>query len=75
MPTTLDKIMLLLTEEYTIDVTPESNLESLGLDSIDVVEFGMLLEEEFDTEIPDEKLSITMTVRELAELVKGGSDE
>ena len=41
--------------ELDIDeITPESTFESLGIDSLDIVELMMALEEEFDIEIPDE---------------------
>ena len=38
------------------DVTAEASvIDDLGADSLDVVELGMALEEEFDLEIPDEE--------------------
>lgn len=38
---------------------------NLGLDSIDIVQLGMELETEFDTEIPTEDIKASMTVGEL----------
>ncbi len=45
------------------DVKPESSfVEDLGADSLDTVELIMALEEEFDTEIPDEEAEKLTTV-------------
>ena len=52
------------------DVKPESSfIDDLGADSLDTVELVMALEEEFDTEIPDEeaekiKMDITPSDKE-----------
>jgi acyl carrier protein len=44
-------------------VTPEAKfIEDLGADSLDTVELVMALEEEFDTEIPDEQAEKIQTV-------------
>ncbi|MAZ71410.1 MULTISPECIES: acyl carrier protein [Porticoccus] len=46
------------------DVKPESSfVEDLGADSLDTVELIMALEEEFDTEIPDEEAEKIATVQ------------
>jgi len=46
------------------DVKPESSfVEDLGADSLDTVELIMPLEEEFDTEIPDEEAEKIATVQ------------
>lgn len=46
------------------DVKPESSfVDDLGADSLDTVELIMALEEEFDTEIPDEEAEKLTTVR------------
>ncbi|NVK11536.1 MAG: acyl carrier protein [Gammaproteobacteria bacterium] len=47
-------------EEVTIDA---SFVEDLGADSLDTVELVMALEEEFDTEIPDEEAEKITTVQ------------
>lgn len=41
-----------------------SFVEDLGADSLDTVELVMALEEEFETEIPDEEAEKITTVRE-----------
>lgn len=47
-------------EEVTLDA---SFVDDLGADSLDTVELVMALEEEFDTEIPDEEAEKITTVR------------
>lgn len=46
------------------DVKPEASfVEDLGADSLDTVELVMALEEEFETEIPDEEAEKITTVQ------------
>ena len=46
------------------DVKPESSfVEDLGADSLETAELIMALEEEFDTEIPDEEAEKIATVQ------------
>lgn len=46
------------------DVKPEASfVDDLGADSLDTVELVMALEEEFDTEIPDEEAEKITTVQ------------
>ena len=46
------------------DVTPSAaGVEDLGADSLDTVELVMALEEEFETEIPDEEAEKITTVQ------------
>merc|ERR1711935_831354 len=44
-------------------------IKDLGLDSLDVVEVVMHVEEEFDTEIPDHDAETLFTIRETADYV------
>ncbi len=44
--------------------TESSFVDDLGADSLDTVELVMALEEEFDTEIPDEEAEKITTVEE-----------
>ena len=47
------------------EVTPEASfIEDLGADSLDIVELVMALEEEFETEIPDEEAEKITTVQQ-----------
>ena len=46
------------------DVTPDASFtDDLGADSLDTVELVMALEEEFETEIPDEEAEKITTVQ------------
>ena len=53
------------------DVKNESKfIDDLGADSLDTVELVMGLEEEFDTEIPDEEAEKITTVQQAIDYVK-----
>ena len=53
------------------DVKSESSfVNDLGADSLDTVELVMALEEEFDTEIPDEEAEKITTVQQAIEYIK-----
>lgn len=52
------------------DVKPNSSfVEDLGADSLDTVELIMALEEEFDTEIPDEDAEKIATVKNAVDYI------
>ena len=52
------------------EVTNEASfVDDLGADSLDTVELVMALEEEFDTEIPDEEAEKITTVQQAIEFV------
>jgi len=56
------------------DVTPNASLvEDLGADSLDTVELVMGLEEEFETEIPDEDAEKITTVQQITDYIKSHS--
>ena len=60
-----------LDEEAAKNMNNESSfVEDLGADSLDTVELVMALEEEFDTEIPDESAEKITTVQEAINYVK-----
>jgi acyl carrier protein len=53
------------------DVKNESSfVNDLGADSLDTVELVMALEEEFETEIPDEEAEKIATVQQAIEYIK-----
>jgi len=53
------------------DVKNESSfVNDLGADSLDTVELVMALEEEFETEIPDEEAEKIATVQQAVEFIK-----
>ena len=49
--------------------TEASFVEDLGADSLDTVELVMALEEEFETEIPDEQAEKLTTVQEAIDYI------
>ena len=52
------------------EVTNEASfVDDLGADSLDTVELVMALEEEFDTEIPDEEAEKIITVQQAIDFV------
>ena len=50
-----------------------SFIDDLGADSLDTVELVMALEEEFDTEIPDEDAEKISTVNEAVDYINTNS--
>lgn len=53
----------------------ESNLENnLGLDSLDAVELGMALEEEFGLTIEEDKLASFKTVEDIVNFIDNAKD-
>lgn len=57
-------------EEVTADA---SFVDDLGADSLDTVELVMALEEEFNTEIPDEEAEKITTIQQAIDYVKSHS--
>ena len=57
------------------EVTAEASfVDDLGADSLDTVELVMALEEEFDTEIPDEESEKITTVQAAIDYIKANAD-
>ena len=53
------------------DVTPNASfVDDLGADSLDTVELVMALEEDFETEIPDEEAEKITTVQQAVDYIK-----
>jgi len=55
-------------------VNSASFVDDLGADSLDTVELVMALEEEFETEIPDEEAENITTVQQAIDYVNKASD-
>lgn len=70
----LEKLKAILSAQFDVDkdsITPETNIqEDLGADSLDVVDMLMSLEDEFDVEIPDEKIEKLRTVGEVVAYIE-----
>ena len=67
MSTIVERVTKLVCEQLGVkeeEVTLEASfVEDLGADSLDTVELVMALEEEFETEIPDEEAEKITTVQ------------
>ena len=58
------------------EVTSEASfVDDLGADSLDTVELVMALEEEFETEIPDEDAEKITTVQQVLDYIKEHADK
>ncbi|ATG73961.1 acyl carrier protein [Zobellella denitrificans] len=57
------------------EVKPEASfVDDLGADSLDTVELVMALEEEFDTEIPDEEAEKITTVQAAIDYINANQE-
>ncbi|TAN52261.1 MAG: acyl carrier protein [Methylococcaceae bacterium] len=65
---TLKEIMSEKTEVNVDDITLESTLENLELDSLDLFEIVFSVEDAFHIKVPDNRLDIK-TVRNLVDLI------
>ena len=69
-----EKLAVLLKEQLdleTVEIRPDSSFkEDLGVDSLDLFELVMALEDEFGVEIPPEDLETMNTVGDVAEYLK-----
>lgn len=67
MSNIVERVIKIVVEQLGVDeaeVKPEASfVDDLGADSLDTVELVMALEEEFDTEIPDEEAEKITTVQ------------
>lgn len=68
-----EKIRAMICEQYEIDedeVTPETILEDLNFDSLDMIEIAMDIEDEFNVEVPDEALEKFITIGDIVEFLE-----
>ena len=74
MSTIVERVTKLVCEQLgvkDVEVTSEASfVEDLGADSLDTVELVMALEEEFETEIPDEEAEKITTVKEAIDYIE-----
>jgi len=74
MSTIVERVTKLVCEQLGVkeeEVTSEASfVEDLGADSLDTVELVMALEEEFETEIPDEEAEKITTVKESIDYIE-----
>lgn len=73
MSSVQDRVTKIVVEQLGVkeeEVTPEASfVDDLGADSLDTVELVMALEEEFDTEIPDEDAESITTVKQAIDYI------
>ena len=73
MSTIVERVTKLVCEQLGVkeeEVTLEASfVEDLGADSLDTVELVMALEEEFETEIPEEEAEKITTVKEAVDYI------
>lgn len=74
-----EQIKKILCDQLDLDdeqVTEDSEvIDDLGADSLDIVDLVMTLEEEFDTEIPDEDIENLRTVGDIVKYVEDRAAE
>ncbi len=79
MSTIEERVKKIIIEQLGVkeeEVKPEASFENdLGADSLDTVELVMALQEEFETEIPDEEAEKIKTVQAAIDYVKSHSDD
>jgi acyl carrier protein len=73
-----DRVAKIVVEQLGVkeeEVKSESSfVDDLGADSLDTVELVMALEEEFDTEIPDEEAEKITTVQSAVDYIKAHAE-
>ena len=75
MPTVFDKVQALLTKKFSVpaeNIRLDSTLESLGLDSLDLIEALFEIEDEFNIRLPQDGASgvRTATVQEVVDSIE-----
>ncbi len=67
----LETIQRMMVEQFELKpevLTPETPLETLGIDSLSVIEFMFNIEDEFKIKLPDERVEIK-TIQDIANVV------
>jgi acyl carrier protein len=79
MSTIEERVKKIVIEQLGVkedEVNPTSSfVDDLGADSLDTVELVMALEEEFETEIPDEEAEKITTVQQAVDYIKAHTKE
>ncbi len=77
MSTIEERVKKVVVEQLGVSddqVTEDASfVDDLGADSLDTVELVMALEEEFDTEIPDDKAESIATVKDAVGYIKANT--
>lgn len=79
MSTIEERVKKIVSEQLGVKEEEVANdalfVDDLGADSLDTVELVMALEEEFETEIPDEQAEKIETVQDAINYIKAHLDE
>ena len=71
-PETLNKLLSIINEETALNLTQSDinvEFEELDLDSLDITTIIMLVESEFDIEVPDEDFEKICTINDLLTII------
>ncbi len=78
MSTIEERVKKIVVEQLGVKEDEVTNtasfVDDLGADSLDTVELVMALEEEFETEIPDEEAEKITTVQQAVDYIKAHSE-
>lgn len=73
-----EKVRAILAEQLDLDIDSISMdsaiIDDLGADSLDIVDLVMTLEDEFDSEIPDEAIENMKTVGDVVHFLEENQD-
>ena len=75
MTAIFERLQAIVAKKYSLDpatITPESTLESLGLDSLDLIELLFDVEDEFAIRVPQDGGSAlkTATIQDIVESIR-----
>ena len=74
MDVTVDRVRALLVASFGVgaaEVTEDVTFAQLDVDSLALVEFGLMVQKEFEVEIGDDELTAELTVRDVVDLIEG----
>ena len=75
--TTLERVKKIVELKLSVDeakITPDAAfINDLGADSLDLVEFVMEVEKEFDITIPDDQATKLLTVRDAVDYIEANA--
>lgn len=75
----LEKVLEIIAEQLSKDAKDlkieNRIIEDLGADSLDVVDLVMAIEENFDIEVPDDKVETLKTIEDIARFVAAETGE
>lgn len=69
---TLETIQQMIVEQFELkreDLVPEATLESLGLDSLSVIEFMFNIEDKFNVKLSNESLGNIKTLQDVVAMI------